>query len=36
MFKDQFIKICNERGVAPTRVCRDIGISAANYSCRIS
>ena len=33
MFKDQFIKICNERGVAPTRVCRDIGISAATYSC---
>lgn len=33
MFKKIFIKLCNERGVAPTAVCNDIGLSAATFSC---
>ena len=33
MFKKIFIKLCNERGVAPTTVCNDIGLSAATFSC---
>ncbi len=32
MFKENFIKICNERNVAPTVVCQNIGLSAAAYS----
>lgn len=33
MFKQNFIKICSERGVAPTAVLRDIGLSNATFSC---
>jgi repressor LexA len=33
MFKKIFIKLCNARGVAPTAVCNDIGLSAATFSC---
>ena len=33
MFKKIFIKLCSERGVAPTTVCNDIGLSAATFSC---
>lgn len=33
MFKEQFIKICNERKIAPSKVCKDIGLSSAAYSC---
>ena len=33
MFKHNFIKICSERGVAPTAVLRDIGLSNATFSC---
>lgn len=33
MFKKNFIKICNDRGVAPTAVLNQIGLSAATFSC---
>lgn len=33
MFKQNFIKICAERGVAPTSVLRQIGLSNATFSC---
>jgi hypothetical protein len=33
MFKQNFIKICSDRGVAPTSVLRDIGLSNATFSC---
>lgn len=33
MFKQNFIKICAERGVAPTSVLRQIGLSNAAFSC---
>lgn len=32
MFKEQFIKLCNEKGVAPTVVCQSIGLSNAVFS----
>lgn len=32
MFKKNFIKICNERKVAPTVVCQSIGLTAATFS----
>ena len=32
MFKKNFINFCNIKGVAPTVVCRDIGLSNAIYS----
>ncbi|MBR2908063.1 MAG: LexA family transcriptional regulator [Clostridia bacterium] len=32
MFKEQFVKLCNEKGVAPTVVCQEIGLSAAAFS----
>lgn len=32
MFKEQFIKLCNEKGVAPTAVCQSIGLSNAVFS----
>ena len=32
MFKKIFIKLCNERGIAPTVVCQEIGLSNAAYS----
>ena len=32
MFKKNFIKICNERNVAPTVVCQAIGLTAATFS----
>lgn len=32
MFKEQFIRICNERKIAPSKVCKDIGLSSAAYS----
>lgn len=32
MFKEQFIKLCNEKGVAPTVVCQSIGLSNAAFS----
>lgn len=33
MFKQNFIKICAERDVAPTTVLRQIGLSNATFSC---
>lgn len=33
MFKETFIRLCNERGVAPTAVCAKIGLSNATFSC---
>ena len=32
MFKERFIKICNEKGIAPTYVCKKIGLSSAIFS----
>lgn len=32
MFKEKFIKLCNQRGVAPTVVCQSIGLSGAAFS----
>lgn len=33
MFKEQFIKLCNKRNIAPTAVCKTIGLSSAAFSC---
>ena len=32
MFKENFIRLCNQRGVAPTVVCKEIGLSDEVYS----
>ena len=32
MFKNNFIKLCIEKGVAPTAVCQQIGLSNAAFS----
>ena len=32
MFKTNFIKYCNKIGVAPTVVCRQIGLTASSFS----
>ena len=32
MFKENFIKICNVKGIPPTVACRDIGLSAAAFT----
>lgn len=32
MFKNNFIKLCVEKGVAPTAVCQQIGLSNAAFS----
>ena len=32
MFKDIFIRLCSERNIAPTVVCKAIGLSNAAYS----
>lgn len=31
-FKDNFIKLCAEKGLSPTKVCIAIGISGSNFS----
>lgn len=33
MFKQKFIDLCNQKGVSPTSVCQQIGLSNAAYSC---
>ena len=33
MFKENFIRLCNQRGVAPTVVCSAVGLSNATFSC---
>lgn len=30
MFYDQFLKICNEKGIKPTLVLKQIGLSSGN------
>ena len=32
MFKENFVRLCNQKGVAPTVVCKEIGLSDAVYS----
>jgi transcriptional regulator with XRE-family HTH domain len=32
MFKQNFIRLCNERGESPSYVCRQVGITPATYS----
>ena len=32
MFKENFIKICVDKGISPTTVCTQVGISKSNYS----
>jgi transcriptional regulator with XRE-family HTH domain len=32
MFKENFVRLCNQNGVAPTVVCKEIGLSDAVYS----
>ena len=33
MFKENFIRLCNNRGVSPNSVCRAVGLSGAAFSC---
>lgn len=33
MFKEIFIKLCNEKKESPSSVCKKIGITPATYSC---
>ena len=33
MFKKIFIDLCNQKGIAPTVVCKEIGLSNAAFSC---
>lgn len=33
MFKKNFIDLCNEKRVAPTKACKEIGLSSATFSC---
>lgn len=33
MFKKNFVKLCNAKGIAPSVVMNHIGLSAATYSC---
>lgn len=33
MFKKNFEQLCTNRNIAPTKVCQDIGLSNAAYSC---
>ena len=32
-FKDNFIKLCNKKGESPSAVCKNVGITAATFSC---
>ena len=32
MFKENFIRLCNQKGEAPSYVCRQVGITPATYS----
>lgn len=32
MFKENFIKLCNKKGVAPSKACRDVGLAPATFS----
>ena len=33
MFKENFIRICNEKGEAPTAVCEKIGLARSTFTC---
>lgn len=33
MFKEIFIRLCNEKGIAPSKACRDVNIAPATFSC---
>ena len=33
MFKENFIRLCNEKKVSPSKVCSSIGLSNAAFSC---
>lgn len=33
MFKKNFVRLCNKKGVSPSSVMNHIGLSAATYSC---
>lgn len=33
MFKEIFIRLCNEKGVTPSKACRDVNIAPATFSC---
>lgn len=32
MFKENFVRLCNQKGEAPSYVCRQVGITPATYS----
>lgn len=32
-FKELFIRLCNEKGVTPSKACRDVNIAPATFSC---
>ena len=33
MFKENFIRLCNEKNISPSKVCTSIGLSNAAFSC---
>ena len=33
MFKENFIRLCNQKGESPSSVCRKVGIAPATFSC---
>ena len=33
MFKDNFIRLCNDNNVSPSKVCTSVGLSNAAFSC---
>ena len=33
MFKENFIRLCNQKGESPSSVCRNVGITPATFSC---
>lgn len=33
MFKEIFIRLCNQKGESPSSVCRKVGIAPATFSC---
>jgi hypothetical protein len=33
MFKKNFIDLCNKKKIAPTAACKELGLSAATFSC---
>lgn len=33
MFKENFVRLCNQKGESPSYVCKQVGITPATYSC---